>query len=110
MRMIKSTWLAKVLQDSFRLLPDMFISVLRLAIDKKYGLLITDNQARRTKEVVLKAIQVALDPNNGRWPLCWTIVEKENKKTWKWFVQALIEYIGIVDEEDYVIISDRRKV
>ncbi|GAA0161279.1 hypothetical protein LIER_39197 [Lithospermum erythrorhizon] len=136
----------------------MSLSVLRLAIDKKYGLLITTNQARRVREKALKSIEgdhedqyglvwdyvdelkrthqgstvfveydeseedgtvgvfkriyvclkllidgfkagcrkligldgchtkgvhkqqiltaVALDPNNGWWPLCWAVVEK----------------------------------
>ncbi|GAA0178894.1 hypothetical protein LIER_42190 [Lithospermum erythrorhizon] len=26
---------------------------------------------------------VALDPNNGWWPICWTVVEKKNEETWK---------------------------
>ncbi|GAA0154384.1 hypothetical protein LIER_12380 [Lithospermum erythrorhizon] len=177
-RIVKSTWLAKILQDWFRHLPDISISVIRLAVDKKYGLLITDNQARRVGEKALKEIEgdhndlvwgyieelkrahpgstvfakseesdedvnakifkrvyvclrplievfkigcrklielngchikgvhkqqilttVALDPNNGWWPLCWVVVEKENKETYKWFIQALTKDMGIVDQD-----------
>ncbi|GAA0164028.1 hypothetical protein LIER_19757 [Lithospermum erythrorhizon] len=57
------------------------------------------------KQQILTAI--ALDPNNGWWPLCWAVVEKENKDVWKWFIQALSEVLNIVDQEDYVIMSDR---
>ncbi|KAG9131619.1 hypothetical protein Leryth_021338, partial [Lithospermum erythrorhizon] len=41
--------------------------------------------------------------------LSWAIVEKENKDVWKWFIQALSEDLNIVDQEDYVIMSDRQK-
>ncbi|GAA0164240.1 hypothetical protein LIER_19926 [Lithospermum erythrorhizon] len=30
-------------------------------------------------------------------------------ETWKWFIQVLTENIEIVDEEDYVIMSDKQK-
>ncbi|GAA0184472.1 hypothetical protein LIER_31760 [Lithospermum erythrorhizon] len=190
-RLIKSSWLAKVLIDWFRLLPDMSFKVLKVVVDKKFGLMIADHQARRVRENALKTIEgdhneqynmifdyieelkkphhgltvfaecdvsledgnagvfkgiyvclrplidgfkvggrkligldgchtkgvhkiqilsaVALDPNNGWWPLCWAVVEKDNKKTWKWFIQALSQDTGIVDEEDYVIMSDKQK-
>ncbi|GAA0173555.1 hypothetical protein LIER_41547 [Lithospermum erythrorhizon] len=127
------------------LLPDISFKVLKVAVDKKFGLMITDHQTRRVMEKALKTIEgdhndqfnlifdyieelkkshpgsivfaewdvsledVALDPNNGWWSVCWVVVEKENKETWKWFIQALSEVIGIVDEEDYVIISDKQK-
>ncbi|GAA0174565.1 hypothetical protein LIER_27933 [Lithospermum erythrorhizon] len=52
---------------------------------------------------------VAIDPNNGWWPICWAVVEKENKETWKWFIQALLEDLLIVNEEKYVIMSDKQK-
>ncbi|GAA0155006.1 hypothetical protein LIER_43303 [Lithospermum erythrorhizon] len=48
--LIKSSWLAKVLIDWFRLLPNMSLKVLKVAMDKKFGLMITDHQARRVKE------------------------------------------------------------
>ncbi|GAA0154453.1 hypothetical protein LIER_12428 [Lithospermum erythrorhizon] len=162
-RLIKSSWLAKILIDWFRLLPDMFLKVLKVVVVKKFGLMITDHQARKVREKAMKTIEgdhneqynmifdyieelkkthpgstvfaewdvsledgnagifkkiyvclrplidgfkvggrksigldgchtkgvykmqilsvVALDPNNGWWPLCWTVVEKENKKT-----------------------------
>ncbi|GAA0182980.1 hypothetical protein LIER_30476 [Lithospermum erythrorhizon] len=126
-RMVKSTWLAKVLQDWFRLLPDISISVLRLAVDTKYGLLITDNQARRVRE---KAIEG--DYND----LVWDYIE-ELKRTHpgstmfaeydesdedvhagifkrvyvclRSLIDGFKSDLGIVDEEDYVIMSDRQK-
>ncbi|GAA0171843.1 hypothetical protein LIER_41236 [Lithospermum erythrorhizon] len=79
------------------------------SFDKKCGLMITTNMARTTREIALKVIQVALNPNNGWWSICWAMVEKELKETWKWFVQALKEDLAIVNEEQYVIMSDKQK-
>ncbi|KAG9130472.1 hypothetical protein Leryth_024794 [Lithospermum erythrorhizon] len=53
---------------------------------------------------------VGLDINNGCWPIAWTVVEKENADTWEWFLEGLIQHIGIVNQKEYVVISDKQKV
>ena len=53
---------------------------------------------------------VALDLNNGWWPLAWAVVEQENQTTWAWFLQFLVEDLGIHNNCSYVFISDKQKV
>ncbi|GAA0159934.1 hypothetical protein LIER_38947 [Lithospermum erythrorhizon] len=36
-------------------------------------------------------------------------LKRQNKETWKWFIQALLEDLSIVNEEQYVIMSDKQK-
>ncbi|GAA0158130.1 hypothetical protein LIER_15235 [Lithospermum erythrorhizon] len=59
------------------------------------------------KQQILTA--VGLDNNNGCWPIAWAVVEKENADTWEWFLEGLIQDIGIVNQEEYVVISDKQK-
>ncbi|GAA0171010.1 hypothetical protein LIER_25150 [Lithospermum erythrorhizon] len=56
-RLVKSTWLAKVLEDWFRLLPNMSLNVFKIAVDRKFRLMITSNQARKARKKALLAIQ-----------------------------------------------------
>lgn len=51
-----------------------------------------------------------LDPNNGMFPICFCVTEGEHKLSWTWFLELLIEDIGIYDQEKWTIISDRQKV
>ncbi|GAA0160115.1 hypothetical protein LIER_38977 [Lithospermum erythrorhizon] len=54
-------------------------------------------------------IAVGLDNNNDCWAIAWAVVEKENVDTWEWFLEGLIQDIGIVNQEEYVVISDKQK-
>ncbi|XP_012827986.1 PREDICTED: uncharacterized protein LOC105949246 [Erythranthe guttata] len=50
-----------------------------------------------------------IDPNNGMFPICYCVTEDEHKRSWTWFVELLIEDIGIYEQEKWTIISDRQK-
>lgn len=51
---------------------------------------------------------VAVDANNGMWPLAWAAVEKECKASWKWFLECLCNDID--QEKEWVFMSDQCKV
>lgn len=55
-------------------------------------------------------VAVAMDANNCTYPVAYALVETENKETWLWFLQVLIDDLGIDNHPDWVIISDRQKV
>ncbi|XP_050238110.1 uncharacterized protein LOC126687596 [Mercurialis annua] len=40
---------------------------------------------------------VARDGNNHMYPFVWAIVEAENKETWTWFIQLLMDDLGYDD-------------
>ena len=52
---------------------------------------------------------VGIDANNGMYPIAYAIVEIENKETWSWFMELVIEDLEIVNDTRYVIISDKQK-
>lgn len=53
---------------------------------------------------------VALDPNNGWWPIAWAVVEQESHITWAWFINYLMQDIDIPNNSSFVFISDKQKV
>ncbi|GAA0152104.1 hypothetical protein LIER_37424 [Lithospermum erythrorhizon] len=59
------------------------------------------------KQQILTAI--GLDSNNGWWPLTWAVVEKENVETWKCFLEGVMQDIGIANQKEWVVISDKQK-
>ncbi|GAA0139978.1 hypothetical protein LIER_01414 [Lithospermum erythrorhizon] len=118
-RLVKSIWLAKVLQNLFRLLTDISISVLKITVDKKFDIIITDNQARRTREKALKAIE---GDHTEQYKVIWGYIEELKKRHPGSTVFAEYEDIpedpnpglfkkdlSIVNEEQYVIMSDKQK-
>ncbi|GKC33188.1 hypothetical protein Tco_1040482 [Tanacetum coccineum] len=52
---------------------------------------------------------VGRDGNNQIYLIVWAIVNVENKENWSWFMQCLINDLGIVDGEGLTIISDQHK-
>ncbi|XP_058769901.1 uncharacterized protein LOC131643640 [Vicia villosa] len=64
-------------------------------------------ELRRTKYGGQLLIAVGRDPNDQYFPLAFGVVETETKESWKWFIQLLMEDIGI--EKRYVFISDQQK-
>ncbi|GJS19595.1 hypothetical protein Tco_0448227 [Tanacetum coccineum] len=52
---------------------------------------------------------VGRDGNNQIYPIAWAVVSVENKENWSWFMQCLIDDLGIVDGEGLTIISDQHK-
>lgn len=61
------------------------------------------------KGVLLTAM--ALDPNNGQFPLGYAVVEKENYEEWKFFLNGIVRALGAVENQSkFTFISDRHKV
>ncbi|KAG8374595.1 hypothetical protein BUALT_Bualt10G0011700 [Buddleja alternifolia] len=52
---------------------------------------------------------VGLDPNNCIFPICYCVVETEDKSTWKWFLELLQQDLSIYEQEKWSFISDRQK-
>lgn len=36
-----------------------------------------------------------VDPNNGMYPVVYVVVEAENRDTWEWFIEGLIDDFSI---------------
>ena len=54
---------------------------------------------------------MALDGNNGQFPLVYAMVEKENTEEWTFFLSSLVRAPDAVDNQSmYTIMSDRHKV
>ena len=53
-------------------------------------------------------VAMGQDPNDQYYPLNVVVVESENKDSWKWFLQNLLNDIG--HEQKWVFISDQQKV
>lgn len=55
---------------------------------------------------------VGVDANNGMYPFAWAVVEKETKKSWKWFLQLLCNDLEITNENEHLwtFMSDQQKV
>ncbi|CAI9260746.1 unnamed protein product [Lactuca saligna] len=52
---------------------------------------------------------VGRDANNNIYPLAWVVVNVENKRTWKWFLDNLMEDIGGWNGHGITILSDGHK-
>ena len=53
---------------------------------------------------------VGRDGNNQIYPIAWAVVSVENKENWSWFMQCLVEDLGMEAGEGLTIISDQHKV
>ncbi|GJT78122.1 transposase, MuDR, plant [Tanacetum coccineum] len=52
---------------------------------------------------------VARDGNNQIYPIAWVVVSVENKDNWSWFMELLINDLGLVSGKGLTIISDQHK-
>ncbi|GJR86440.1 transposase, MuDR, plant [Tanacetum coccineum] len=52
---------------------------------------------------------VGRDGNNQIYPIAWAVVSVENKDNWSWFMELLINDLGLVSGEGLTIISDQHK-
>lgn len=52
---------------------------------------------------------VGVDSNNGIYPLAYAIVETENTRSWKWFLECLGDDLDLVANSNFTFISDRQK-
>ncbi|GJY90038.1 transposase, MuDR, plant [Tanacetum coccineum] len=53
---------------------------------------------------------VGRDGNNQIYPIAWVVVSVENKDNWSWFMELLINDLGLVSGEGLTIISHQHKV
>lgn len=53
---------------------------------------------------------VGRDANNGIYPIAWAVVCVENKENWRWFLDLLIDDLGLNLGYGYSVISDQHKV
>lgn len=53
---------------------------------------------------------VGSDANDGMYPIAWAVVEAENSDSWNWFLQQIVEDLGIDNSGSWTFISDRQKV
>ncbi|CAI9267040.1 unnamed protein product [Lactuca saligna] len=52
---------------------------------------------------------VALDGNNGIYPLAYAVVEAETLNSWTWFLTHLGDDLGLASNSNFTFISDRQK-
>ncbi|KAM2845960.1 hypothetical protein COP1_028340 [Malus domestica] len=52
---------------------------------------------------------VGIDANDNMYPIAYAAVEIENKDTWCWFLQILIDDLGPIHEHGWTFISDQQK-
>jgi hypothetical protein len=58
--------------------------------------------------VLLTAI--GIDPNDCIIPVAMAVVEVEDTSSWRWFLTALKQDLGIVNTSPWTIMSDKQKV
>ncbi|XP_052623324.1 uncharacterized protein LOC128128431 [Lactuca sativa] len=52
---------------------------------------------------------IGRDANNQVYPICWGVVDIENKQNWKWFLDLLSEDVGVQEGGGLTVISDQHK-
>lgn len=52
---------------------------------------------------------VGIDANNQMFPVAYAVVEGETKSSWLWFIQLLIEDIGIENQHGWTFITCKQK-
>ncbi|KAK1411405.1 hypothetical protein QVD17_37954 [Tagetes erecta] len=52
---------------------------------------------------------VSVDSNTGIYPVCFAIVEAENRSSWTWFLELLGEDMELSRNSNFTFISDRQK-
>lgn len=53
---------------------------------------------------------VGMDPDDGMYPIAWSIVDAENTANWLWFVSKLKDDLNIQNDASWTFISDKQKV
>ncbi|CAI9271593.1 unnamed protein product [Lactuca saligna] len=87
---------------------DTMVPVLGMRFSDRYELkqMITNYAVFKGGELLAA---IGRDSNNQMYPLAWAVVSVENKETWKWFLDLLLEDIGMGDGRGLTIISDQHK-
>ena len=53
---------------------------------------------------------VSINGNNQIFPIAFAIVKIENADNWRWFLETLIQDVGIIDQQKWILITDKQKV
>jgi hypothetical protein len=53
---------------------------------------------------------VRVDLNDCIYPIAMVVVEVESLVTWKWFLQTLVNDLGIDNTSPWTIMTDKQKV
>lgn len=53
---------------------------------------------------------VGMDPDDGMFPVAWSVVDAENTENWTWFIGKLKEDLNIFNDGGWTFISDKQKV
>ncbi|CAN1172948.1 hypothetical protein LINPERHAP2_LOCUS30367 [Linum perenne] len=53
---------------------------------------------------------IGKDGNNQMFPICWAVVEGENRSSWSWFLELLKGHLSLNDGSGWSVISDQQKV
>ncbi|KAK4394334.1 hypothetical protein Sango_1904200 [Sesamum angolense] len=59
------------------------------------------------KGILLTAVGV--DPNNNLYPIAYSVVQKESRDTWEWFLTVLKQDLCIQRDNEYTFMSDKQK-
>ncbi|XP_070665134.1 uncharacterized protein [Malus domestica] len=51
---------------------------------------------------------VGIYPNDETWDIAYAVVEMENKSSWIWFLELLVDDVGVVNQEGWTFISDQQ--
>ncbi|KAL4572632.1 hypothetical protein LXL04_019412 [Taraxacum kok-saghyz] len=54
-------------------------------------------------------IAIRRDGNNHVYPIAWAVVNVENKDNWTWFLELLVDDLGLDGGRGLVVISDQHK-
>ncbi|XP_076936363.1 uncharacterized protein LOC143603465 [Bidens hawaiensis] len=64
------------------------------------------SETRQSKRIY---ISVALDPNNGYYPVAYAVVEAETLNSWEWFLECLGDDLDINNRSKFTFMSVRQK-
>ncbi|KAJ9543477.1 hypothetical protein OSB04_023184 [Centaurea solstitialis] len=135
--LVNSNWIAKQYGRKIRQNPSRKLVDLMESILKKYKCIVPVGQCSRAKAKALGEVETTLidhygklwdygeeinrsnpgellsavgrDATNQIYPLAWAVVEVESKSSWKWFLEYLMEDIGLTDGFGITIMSDQHK-
>ncbi|XP_078442368.1 uncharacterized protein LOC144712064 [Wolffia australiana] len=98
------------LDDHYHMLPAYIAELKKVNRNGTFELVLnraTLDSLTELKGQLLSA--VGKDGNNQMFPIAWAVVEGENQASWTWFIQLLMNDLGMVDGNGWTIISDQQK-
>ncbi|CAL5423875.1 unnamed protein product [Camellia sinensis] len=77
--------------------------------DSDYGMSDDDVLFENNVDKGCRSLIVGIDANNQMLPVAYAVVEGETKSSWLWFIQLLIEDIGIENQHGWTFITFKQK-